>query len=161
MPPPERDSAQGNPETRGGAGSRGTRQLGPKGSGLEAPNDRLRDQVKKKGWSLGFYDTRNRCRNHAPPLRQSTPRRALLTTERHILPFLPRPQRSGDARYEKGGDGSVVRVTAGSPPGLNGIGEPVFDQRARLPLERRLRDLRPDYGKEMVDAHRGVRHIER
>src|SRR3546814_7995607 len=81
---------------------RGTRQLGPKGSGLEAPNDRLRDQVKKKGWSLGFYDTRNRCRNHAPPLRQSTPRRALITTERHILPFLTRPQRSGDARYEKG-----------------------------------------------------------
>src|SRR3546814_12995522 len=63
---------------------------------------RLRVQVKKKGWSLGFYDTRNRCINHAPPLRQSTPRRALITTERHILPFLTRPQRSGDARYEKG-----------------------------------------------------------
>ena len=117
-------AAQGNPDTRGGAGSRGTRQLGPKGSGLEAPNDRLRDQVKKKGWSLGFYDTRNRCRNHAPPLRQSTPRRALITTERHILPFLTRPQRSGDARYEKGGDGSVVRVTAGSPPASTGSVSP-------------------------------------
>lgn len=46
-------------------------------------------------------------------------------------------------------------------PGLNGIGEPVFDQRARLPLECRLCDLRLDYGKETVDAQRGVRHIER
>ena len=58
-------AAQGNPDTRGGAGSRGTRQLGPKGSGLEGPNDRLRDQVKKKGWWLWFYEPRNRCRNLA------------------------------------------------------------------------------------------------
>jgi hypothetical protein len=52
VPPPKRASAQGNPEARGGAGSRGTRQLGPKDRGLEAANGRLRGQVKEKGLSL-------------------------------------------------------------------------------------------------------------
>src|SRR3546814_8703093 len=61
------------PDTRGGAGSRGTRQLGPKGSGLEAPNDRLRDQVKKKGRWLWFYEPRNRCRSSALSPQRSTP----------------------------------------------------------------------------------------
>ena len=49
MPPPKRASAQGNPETRGGAGSRGTRQLGPKDRGLEAANGRLKGSGEREG----------------------------------------------------------------------------------------------------------------
>ena len=106
-------AAQGNPDTRGGAGSRGTRQLGPKGSGLEGSNDRLRDQVKKKGWWLWFYETREPVQKPCPiaaacPRQPETPQQAV-----SAFPNLDyRPQRSDGNAHGNRHNG---RLTHGTP----------------------------------------------
>ena len=64
LPTESAQTRQGNPDQRGGAGSRGTRQLGPNDRGLGRVDGRIRSFRKERGWTpAGGNGQRTVCRN--------------------------------------------------------------------------------------------------